>query len=227
MQYALLLVLAAVTGLAMRRIVLWRRCGFIQSARRLYLGMSWLLGGGAYAAMATQEIILLLCGKLSWHNALPLHLCSAMGLLTLPMLLTRNRMLWHFSLFLGLPGAAMALLFPAVLETPWPRLTALAFHAMHCCVFLAPLLPLALGARPAPWGAAWSLLFLAIHACVALGVNALTGGNYLFLSGAPIAWMNQWGMTAWRVILAMLAMAVLATEAFIVFWLREKRGWSH
>lgn len=226
MQYALLLVLGAATGIAMRRIVLLRRCGFLQSARRLYLGAGLLLGGSAYAAMALQEIILLMSRQLTWRNALPLHLCSLMGLLTLPMLLSRRRLLWHLSLYLGLPGALMALLFPAVLETPWPRLTELAFHTMHCCVFLAPLLPLSLGARPASRGAVWALLFLGLHACVALGVNAITGGNYLFLNGSPIPWMNRWGLTAWRMMLAMAAIAVLAAEAFIIFLLQQKRGWS-
>ena len=105
MQWALLTVLGAVTGLGMRRIVLWRRCGVLPAARRLYLALSLFLGGGAYLAMAVQETVLLLSGQLTWRNALPLHLCSVMGLFTLPMLLSRRRLLWHLSLYLGLPGA--------------------------------------------------------------------------------------------------------------------------
>ncbi|MBE5804833.1 MAG: TIGR02206 family membrane protein [Clostridiales bacterium] len=227
MQYALLVMLGTVVGLIMRRIALWRRCGYTRAARRLYLGTSWLLGGGAYAAMATQEGILLASGQLAWSNALPLHLCSLMGLLTLPMLLTRRRILWHISLYLGLPGALMALLFPAVLETPWPRATELAFHTMHCCVLLAPLLPFSLGVRPSPRGVAWALISLALLTCVALGANAVTGGNYLFLNGSPIGWMNRWGLGAWRGALAALVLTVLASEAFAVFLLQQKRGWSH
>lgn len=227
MQYALLVMLGAALGLGMRRIVLWRRCGYGQAARRLYLTCAWLLGGGAYAAMAVQEAVLALSGQLTWRNALPLHLCSAMGLLSLPMLLSRKRLLWHASLYLGLPGALMALLFPAVLPTPWLRLTELAFHAMHCCVLLSPLLPLSLGQRPEPRGAAWALLVLLLLSCLALTANALTGGNYFFLNGSPIPWMNQWGLTAWRVMLAGSALAVVAAEAFIVFLLQQKGGWSH
>ena len=227
MQFALLIVLGAAVGMGMRRIVLWRRCGCNPPAQRLYLAMSWAVGGGAYAAMAVQEAVLLLSGQLHWRNALPLHLCSLMGLFTLPMLISRRRLLWHPSLYLGLPGALMALLFPAVLETPWPRVTELAFHLMHCCVFLAPLLPLSLGWRPSPWGAAWSLGFLALAACVALGMNALTGGNYLFLNFSPVPWMNQWGQTAWRLTLAALAMLVLLAEGCAVYLLQRKRGWSH
>lgn len=227
MQYALLIMMALLLGLAVRRMALWRRCGVLRAARRLYVLCAWLLGGGAWVAMAVQEAVLLLSGQLRWSNALPLHLCSAMGLMTLPMLLTRRQLLWHLSLYLGMPGALMAIIFPAVLETPWPRVTELAFHTLHCCVFLAPLLPLSQGLRPSPKGAVWSLGFLFLLGCIALGVNALTGGNYLFLQGSPIAWMNQWGLAAWRCALAGLAVLVLAIEGAIAYIFQQKRGRSH
>lgn len=227
MQYALLVMLGTVLGLGMRRILLWRRCGYARAARRLYLACAWLLGGGAYAAMGVQETVLALSGQLSWRNALPLHLCSAMGLLALPMLLSRRRLLWHVSLYLGMPGALMALLFPAVQPTPWPRLTELAFHMMHCCVFLSPLLPLSLGLRPEPRGTAWALLILLLLSCLALAANALTGGNYFFLHGAPIPWLARLSLPAWRAMLSCAALIILAGEAFIVFLLQQKRGWSH
>ena len=227
MQYALLTVLGALVGIGMRRIVLWRRCGVVKAARRAYLLGAWLLGGGALLAMAVQEGVLLCSGQLHWRNALPLHLCSAMGLLALPMLLTRSPRLWSLSLYLGMPGAALALLFPAVLQTPWPRLTELAFHALHCCVLLSPLLPLSLGLRPSPRGVWWALGFLALLALTALGANVLTGGNYLFLEQSPIPWMNQWGASVWRGMLAALALLVLATEGVLVSILQQKRGWSH
>jgi len=226
MQYALLIVMGTALGMTMRRIVFWRGCGYYKTARRLYLRAAWMLGGAAYAAMAVQELILLLCGKLSWRTGLPLHLCSAMGLLTLPMLLTGRRLLWHWSLFLGLPGALMAILFPSILSTPWPQVTTLAFHTLHCAVALSPLLPLALGQRPSPWGAASSIVFLLVFACVALGVNALTGGNYLFLNlpaaGTPLSIMAQGGLTAYRVALAAVCAAVLAAEAALVAWWQRR-----
>ena len=181
MQLALLCVTGAALFAVMRRILFLRGCGCPAPARRLYMRAAWCLGITAYAAMAAQELILLLDGRLRWSNALPLHLCSLMGLLTLPMLLTRRRMLWHWSLFLGIPGAALALLFPSILETSMPEVTALAFHLLHCTVLLAPLLPLSLGMRPRPSGAVCSMLFLLVLGFIDLGVNTLTGGNYLFL----------------------------------------------
>ena len=187
---------------------------------------AWSLGLAAYAAMAAQELILLLDGRLRWSNALPLHLCSLMGLLTLPMLLTRRRMLWHWSLFLGMPGAALALLFPSILATSQPEVTALAFHLLHCVVLLAPLLPFSLGIRPRPSGAVCSMLFLLVLGFIDLGVNALTGGNYLFLeapaSGTPLAWMARRGVSAYRLMLAGATLLVLGAEALAV-WLAERK----
>lgn len=227
MQYALLIVMGTALGMTMRRIVFWRRCGYYKTARRLYLRAAWTLGGAAYAAMAVQELVLLLCGKLSWRTGLPLHLCSMMGLLTLPMLLTGRRLLWHWSLFLGLPGALMAILFPSILSTPWPEVTTLAFHTLHCAVALSPLLPLSVGHQPSPWGAASSMIFLLLFGCVALGVNALTGGNYLFLNlpiaGTPLSSLARGGLALYRIALAAICAAVLAMEAALVMvW--QRRG---
>ena len=227
MQFALLAMLAALAGLGMRRMVLWRRCGVLPAVRRLYGLCAWLLGGGAWAAMLVQQGVMIFAGLSSWRSSLPLHLCSMVGLLTLPMLLTRSRWMWHVCLYLGMPGALMALLFPAVLETPWPRLTEVAFHLMHCCILLAPLLPLALGMEPQPRGAGTALLALLLLAFAATAANAVTGGNYLFLNGSPIGWMNQWGLTVWRIALAVLALMVLGAEALTVYILtRKQRGWS-
>ena len=70
-------------------------------------------------------------------------------------------------------------------------------------------------------------MFLVILAFVALGVNALTGGNYLCLNGAPIPWMGQWSLAAWRGLLAGIAAAVLILEGLLVHFLERNRGWSH
>lgn len=225
MQFALLCVTGAALLTVIRRIRFLRRCGCLAPARRLYRRTAWCLGLTAYAAMAAQELILLSDGLLRLSNALPLHLCSLMGLLTLPMLLTQSRLLWHWTLYLGMPGAALALLFPAILETSMPEATALAFHLLHCTVFLAPILPLGLGMRPRPAGAVWSAALLAGLSCAAMGANALTGGNYLFLEApvvAPLARMARHGPAAYRLALAGCALLVLGMEALAV-WLMTRR----
>lgn len=228
MPFALLMVLSAALWAAMRRIVFLRRCGLFPASQRLYRRAAWGLGLTAYIAMAVQEAALFFSRQLTWGNALPLHLCSLMGVLTLPMLLSGHGFLWHVSLYLGPPGALLALLFPAVLPTPWPRLTETAFHLLHCMVVLSPLLPLSLGQTPRPTGAVWAGLFLLLHGLCALGVNALTGGNYLFLSqpasGTPLALLAEQGLTVYRLCLGALAALVLGLEALIIFLCTKNRG---
>ena len=223
MQWLLLTLLITLLLPLCRRL---RRANSPEAALRLYRRAAWAQGGLILAAMTGQEGILLLSGQLTWANALPLHLCSLMGLTALPALLSRGPLL-HALFYLGTPGALLALLFPAVLPTPWPRLTAFFFHLMHAGLFTAPLLPLALGWRPQPRGAwqAWGFL---LGAGVLAGIaNHLTGGNYLFLagpvSGTPLMWLAVRGMPIYHLLLALLAGVLLAAEALAIHLMRRRR----
>lgn len=222
MQYGLLIVLGAALGLMMRRITLLRRQGLMVMARRLYLRTGWVLIATVWLAMLAQEAMLLLDGRLTWQTGLPLHLCSVMGVLTAPMLLTGSRFLWHASLYLGMPGALLALAFPSIIQSPWPETMRLVFFLMHCAVALAPLLPLSLGDVPAPAGALHALAFLLLLALCALAVNAWTGANYLFLSmpaaGTPLALLAGDDLTLYRLTLLGLCLLVLLLEALCVQW---------
>lgn len=210
-----------------RKIRRLRQTGTAAAAGRLYRLGAWLLGGTILAAMAVQETILLLSGLLTWQTGLPLHLCSLLGLLTLPALLTRRETLLDALLLAGVPGALLALLFPAALTTPWPRLTLAAFHTLHAGLVCAPLLPLSDGWRPGPRSAlrAWGLLLVAGSA--ALIANRLTGGNYLFLSepvaGTPLMCLSGWGRGPYRLLLTALAGGVLALESWGLRLLQRAR----
>lgn len=227
MQYVLLLIILCLTLRSCRRIRFWQRMGIPRRAKRCYRRAAWTLGLTVYGAMLTQEAILLACGRLTLATGLPLHLCSLMGVLTLPMLLTRRPWLCHMSVYAGIPGAALALIFPAVLDTPWPMLTALAFHTLHAGLIAAPLLPVALGFQPVPWGAWTTWKRLAVIALCVCFVNALTGGNYLFLAapvaGTPLVWLSRWGLTVYRLLLALLATLVLVIEGALASMLMNTK----
>lgn len=189
---------------------------------RIYRLGAMALGGSIWAAMVAQEVILARAGQLSWASGLPLHLCSLMGLLVVPALLTRQDALLHTLLYAGTPGALLALLFPAVADTPWPCWTSFFFCAMHAGLACAPLLPMMLGWRPRPEGALQAWLFLLLAGGIAMAANALTCGNYLFLAGpvagTPLMLLSRWGSTVYRLLLAILAAVVLAGEGLVV-WL--------
>ena len=215
-QAAMLAVLGALCGYEMRRIVFFRRCGFLRAALRRYRRLSLVLGLTIWCAMMTQEAVLLFSGMLTWQTGLPLHLCSLTGLLSLPMLMTQNGLLWHFSLYLGLPGAALALLFPAVPQTDFPQLAHISFYLLHACLMLAPLIPLSLGKRPTLRGAAETWIALMVLGAAVMAVNALLGSNYLFLhwpvAGTPLSWLSRQGEGMYRAYLALLATLLLAAE---------------
>lgn len=231
MQWMVLAVMSVPVALAMKRVRRLRASGNGRQARRLYRRAAWGLGLTVWGAMAVQEGVLLAAGMLNWRTGLPLHLCSMMGVLALPMLVSGRRFLWHLSLYLGLPGAALAMLFPAVLPTPWPLLTKLSFFVLHAGLILAPLLPLGLGRRPSPWGAVASGGFLLAAGLTVMAVNARLGSNYLFVSwavpGTPLEWLSRWGMAGYRLLLAGLCAALLAAEGAgvrVLGRLAEKRA---
>lgn len=217
MQFVVLTGMSACVGVAMRSVWLLRASGHPEAAARRYRRAACLLGLTVYGAMAVQEGVLLASGMLSWQTGLPLHLCSMMGVLALPMLLSGRRFLWHLSLYLGLPGAALALIFPAVLSTPWPLVTELSFFVLHAGLVLAPILPLCLGRRPSPWGAAAAGGFLLAAGMIVMTVNDWLGSNYLFVSravpGTPLEWLARRGMASYRTWLGALCAALLAAEA--------------
>ena len=228
MQYCLLAVLGAAVGICMRRMVQWRRVGYPRIMRRLYRQASWCMGGGVWLCMLTQELLLWMDDRLTLRSGLPLHLCSMMGVLLLPMLLTGNRFLWHTALYLGMPGAMLALLFPAVTPSPWQVWMELAFYTMHCLLVLAPLLPLGLGRRPEPAGAAQAFLFIVVLGITDLAVNAWLKSNYLFLNlpakGTPLALLAGGGVWMYRMALAGLCLLLLAAEAAGVYLWKYRRA---
>lgn len=217
MQWMIAVFCGILTARAIGRM---RRCEGEKAARQRYRRAAWLMGGGVWLAMLVQEWTLWRSGMLAWSTGLPLHLCSAMGVLTLPMLLTESSFLWHAALYAGMPGAMMALLFPAVAGTAFPWLTRCAFCTMHALILLSPLLPLGLGRKPKPSGALQAGSFLVMLGSAAMMANRLSGGNYLFLAGAipgtPLMLLAQGGIWRYRAGLALLAALVLAGEGLCV-----------
>lgn len=226
MRWSIVLILFVWTAKVCRRIRFWRAMGIRRAAGRVYRRHALVLGSLMLLAMALQEAVLLRAGLLTWRQGLPLHLCSLLGLLTLPMLLGHSRVLLAASLLAGAPGAALALLFPAALDTPWPFLTTLSFQVLHAGLVCAPMLPIALGWRPRAGDAllAWGLL--AFTSVLVMAVNILTGGNYLFLAapipGTPLMLLSGGSPGLYRLRLVALVTAVLVLEGMVIHLTRKR-----
>lgn len=217
-----------IVGTCYKQIAFKRTLGHMGACRRVYHRYGLFIGLGVYTCMTLQIYLASKTGVASIHTVLPLHLCSMVGVLTLPMLLTKNQGLWEFCLYLGVPGSAMALVFPAMLQTPWPDTMALGFLGLHGLIFWAPFLPLALGKRPRPRGIAavfiWGNLFLAF-----VGIfNYIFNTNYLFLRTAPkntpLDWFFKHGMFSYLGFMEGAAALVLCIEALLVKYLLKDKN---
>src|SRR5581483_7104474 len=126
-------------------------------------------------------------GTFNAANALPMQLCDWALFTISAALWWRWRAGFEVAYFWALAGTAQALFTPAIAsDLPWPRV--LGFFLIHAGI-VAGVLHLLLTARFRP---TWprSIIRLAIasegYLVIALVVNALTGGNYGFLSHKPV-----------------------------------------
>ncbi|MDR1570783.1 MAG: TIGR02206 family membrane protein [Oscillospiraceae bacterium] len=192
-------------------------CGIIfrgWNAARIIRGASiWLA-----ALVAVQIALVPLGGASILRNALPFHLCSFTAMLTIPMLWRRDERLFQFCWYLGMPGALLALIFPAVGYSPWPQLARALFLAIHAVLFMAPILLRALGMVPRREGAWYAFLIGNALLIGALIANRLVDTNYMFLSsaptGTPLVWIEKNGKAAY--------IASLECAALVLIWLLSR-----
>lgn len=149
------------------------------------------------ACMATTITLTILDGKDLLRTLLPLHLCSLSAFMTLYLLATGSTACFHFCWYLGMPGAALALIFPAVEPSSWPNLMGTAFMLTHALVAFAPLLLRAQGRVPEPGSAGRVLLAGNAFFALVFLADKLLNANYMFLlhppAGTPLVWMASLG----------------------------------
>lgn len=177
-----------------------------------------VLSVGLFVSMATQLWLLHEVGKLTVNTAVPLHLCSMMAVISIPMLLLGSQRLYAFSLLLGAPCALLALLFPAIADCARPQVMAAAFFRLHVLILCAPLslylrgFPLSLNPRPI-------LLYATAYMALVSLFNALFNTNYLFLrlapAGTPLEWLARQGKAGYVLSLEMIALLTLSTLSWL------------
>ncbi|MTH51938.1 TIGR02206 family membrane protein [Bacillus mangrovi] len=158
----------------------------------------------------------------SVNHALPLELCNISFIMAVLLLLTGNRLIYEILLFIGLLGASQALLTP-VLEIGFPHFRFFHFFYTHVWIFAVPLYyTWVKGYRPT-FHSVWKMvLFLNILLPAVLGVNFVTGGNYMFLAHKPSSGslLDLLGPYPWYI----LSLEAIAAGMGLVLWLvfREK-----
>jgi len=126
----------------------------------------------------------------------------------------QRQSLLDFLWYLGMPGAALALLFPAPAAGRLQFVINLSYAATHLLILLIPALMMLLGMRPQAGRAGCALLMLQGIALAAYGINGLLGTNFLFLclppAGTPLEWFYEMGMPVYLIALEALMIGAAA-----------------
>lgn len=122
-----------------------------------------------------------------WREAVPLHLCSVSAIAAAALAFFPGRWLLDYLWYLGMPGAVLALVFPAPAVSRWQAAMSLSYAATHLLILLIPLCTLARGMRPRKGLGLGMMLAMQALAAAAYCVNAVLGTDFLFLSAPPAA----------------------------------------
>lgn len=142
-----------------------------------------ILGKVLLFSMGVTVTLLGLEGR--WYEAIPLHLCSVSALLAYALSRRESQRILDFLFYLGMPGALLALLFPAPAVSRWQGLLNGSYVTTHALILLVPLLAMARGERPRAHRAAAMMVRINALALIAGHVNRALGTDFLFLSAPP------------------------------------------
>ena len=151
-------------------------------------------------SMVCTEGLLIMQGR-GWE-AIPLHLCSISAICALAAAWgSVCQDIVDYLWYIGLPGAVLALLFPAPAQSAFQGLFNLSYIITHGLIVLIVAVMLHSGVRPRSGHAARMMLLLQGIALVAFLVNEALGTNFLFLhappAGSPLVAVYGWGYPAY------------------------------
>lgn len=154
-------------------------------------------------SMASTELLLLLQGR--WREALPLHLCSLAAIASAVMAVRPMQRLLDFLWYLGIPGASLALIFPAPASSVFQELFNAAYVITHAMILAIPGCRIAFGMRPGWRRTPYMMLFLLGTSIPIYAVNRMLGTNFLFLAspppGTPLALLFSFGRPVYLIAL--------------------------
>lgn len=134
-------------------------------------------------SMLVTTTLLVVQGR--WQEAVPLHLCSVSALLAAVLSLKKSPAILDFLWYLGMPGAVLALIFPAPASSVMQPLFTAGYVVTHALIAAIPLTAFAMGEEPRRGTAPMQLMALQPLALTAFFVNRALGTDFLFLAAPP------------------------------------------
>lgn len=185
---------------------------------------------GLLGVLLASEIALnlwyVLAGQWDITDTLPLELCSVSLLLSIVMLLTRNRLLYQVLFFAGIGGALQAWLTPS-LDFGYPHFRFFHFFIAHGAIILASLYMTWIEQYRPTWRSiGWAMLFLNVLALAVGTLNVAIDANYMFLRSKPStpSILDLFGPYPYYLLAEeMIALAMFVVIYALFFWIPDLR----
>jgi hypothetical integral membrane protein (TIGR02206 family) len=173
---------------------------------------------------------IMLANEIAWHTwnlatgawsireNLPLHLCGISIWSTIYMLFARDYRLYPIIFFVGLGGAAQAVITPSAGEYGLPHFRAFQTLISHGMLVIALVFLAAIEGRRPTWRSLWkTMLILNVYLVVVTAINYALGSNYMFTLQKPqtASLFDVMGPWPWY----LLAAEVLAMMLFALLYL--------
>ena len=138
-------------------------------------------------------------------------------------ILTDNQLLKTLSYAMGFPGALFAYIYPTIIAYPFISFEYFRYMLSHYLLVIVPLLWVTGDAfRPETKHFKWVLLATTCNAFFMLGLNALVGSNYMYVSRMPehvnINLPQPWFF------LAMLALMLVVVALTMLPFMRKRKS---
>ena len=176
------------------------------------------------ASLGLTGILLLLEGR--GRDALPLHLCGLSALCAAAAAARPRAWMLDVLWYLGMPGALLALLFPAPAVARFQLGMNFSYAVTHLLILAVPAALMLQGMRPNRGKAPVMLLLLNLIALPVYGVNRLLGSDYLFLmappAGTPLEAAFSLGIPAYIIVLeTVMLLGCMGMEKLAALLFRE------
>jgi hypothetical integral membrane protein (TIGR02206 family) len=174
---------SASAGLILVTCVLFTTSGEARRSAQAHVLGGWIV----LEFCLTQGYVLFVQGTWTLADSLPLHLCRIAFPVAGLCLLTRNQLLYEFSVYMGIPGGLVSILTPELTQgnAPWMLFDYYCGHALMVAVPL--IMTLAFGMRPRKGSVMRMLIIVHLLAAIVFPLNLVLGSNYMYINEKPLA----------------------------------------
>ncbi len=180
----------------------------------------------------------MLLNEIAWHAwnigtgawsvrvNLPLHLCGISIWSAIYMLYTRDYRLYQIIFFVGLGGAAQAVITPSAGEYGLPHFRAFQTLISHGMLVIAMVFVTTIEGQRPTWMSLWkTMLALNVYLVVVTAINYALGSNYMFTLQKPhtASLFDVMGPWPWYLLTAEVLAVILFSLLYLPFALSDRR----